>query len=114
MDYQNDSNNSDRIIGTIENKENPEQKVDILYLRHENAFVTSGIRRHLIMKEILVPVHLIAKDFQLIGAIISAIMERMTQAQESRVDFHYAARFEVLGKIYTLTEYGDYMKLESE
>jgi hypothetical protein len=114
MDYQNDSNNSDPIIGTIENKENPEQKVDILYLRHENAFVTSGIRRHLSMKEILVPVHLIAKDFQLIGAIISAIMERMTQARESHVDFRYAPRFEVLGKIYTLTEYGDYMKLESE
>jgi len=114
MAHQNDSDNSNPTIGTIENKDNPEQKIAIEYLRSENAFVTSGIRTHLGMKEILVPVHLIAKDFQLIGTIISAIMERISQAQESNVDFQYAARFEVLGRIYSLTKYGDFMKLESE
>jgi hypothetical protein len=105
---------SNPTIGTIENKDNPAQRVEISYLRGESAFVTSGIRKHLGMKEILVPVHLIAKDFQLIGTIISAIMERISQARESNVDFQYAARFEVLGKKYSLTEYGDFMRLESE
>ena len=113
MEYQNDSE-SNPTIGTIENKDNPAQKVDISYLRDENAFVTSGIRTHLGMKEILVPVHLIAKDFQLMGTIISAIMERISRAQESNADFQYAASFEVLGRHYTLTEYGDFMRLESE
>ena len=113
MEYQNDSE-SNPTIGTIENKDNPAQKVDISYLRDENAFVTSGIRTHLGMKEILVPVHLIAKDFQLMGTIISAIMERISQAQESNADFQYAASFEVLGRNYTLTEYGDFMRLESD
>jgi hypothetical protein len=113
MDHPNDSE-SHPTIGTIENKDNPSQKVAIIYLRHENAFVTSGIRTHLGMKEILVPVHLIAADFQLIGTIISAIMERISQARESKVDFQYAGRFEVLGRSYSLTEHGDFMKLESE
>jgi hypothetical protein len=114
MDYQNDSDYANATIGTIENKDNPEQKVAIRYERNENAFVTEGIRTHLGMKEILVPAHLIAKDFQLIGTIISAIMERISQARESEVGFQYAASFEVLGKTYSLTAYGDFMKLESE
>jgi hypothetical protein len=104
---------SEKIIGTIANKANPEQVVTIKYLRHENAFVTAGIQKHMGVKEILVPVHLVAKDFQLIGSIISAILERISQAKETGVAFQYAPRFEVLGKIYSLTEYGEYVKLET-
>ena len=81
-------------------------------LKSENAFVTSGIEAQLGVKDILIPTHLVAKDFQLIGTIISAILEKVSQAYEMDSTFDYATRFEVLGQAYTLSEFGEYMKLD--
>lgn len=104
----------DQIIATITNTANPSQVISIKYLKAESAFCTSGIRTCLGIKEILIPVYMVAKDLQLVGSIISAILERISQATETGIDFTYAERFEVLGKHYTLSEEGIYMKLEDQ
>ena len=109
-----DYNDPDQIIATITNSENPSQVVSIKYIRSKSAFCTLGIQSLLGSKEILIPVYLVAKDLQLIGTIISAILERISQADEARATFVYEKRFEVLGRQYTLTEEGEYMKLEGE
>jgi len=112
MQAQNDSEDSNRIIGTISNKNNPKQTIAIKYLRQENAFVTSGIKKYLGTKEILAPVYLVATDFELIGTIISAILEKISVAREADATFQYAQSFEVLGKLYTLSNYAEYVKLD--
>ena len=66
---------SDDIVATIENTKDPTQRIALYYLREENAFVTSGIQHHFGEKEILIPAHLVIMDSQLIGSIISAILE---------------------------------------
>ncbi len=112
-DIQNtDSSNS--IIATIENKDNPTQSVAIKYLPDENAFVTLGIGVYFGEKEILIPAHMVATDLQLIGAIVSSILERLSRAQEKETTFDYAPEFGVLDKTYTLTDYGEYMRIESQ
>jgi hypothetical protein len=102
---------TDGIIATIENRDKPGQVVAIKYLRDQNAFVTSGIRTCFDEKEILIPVHLAATDFQLIGTIVSAILEKLSLAHEMETTFGYEPRFEVLNKVYALTERGEYMEL---
>jgi hypothetical protein len=114
MGYSDEMNGNGQVIGTIANKRNPDQVVEIVYLRNENAFCTSGIRSLLNMKEILIPVYMVANDFQLVGAIISAILERISVAKETGISFEYAHRFEVVDRVYTLSESGDFMKLEWE
>jgi hypothetical protein len=109
-----ENTDQNQVIGTITNQRNPEQSVKIKYVQTENAFITSGIQVHLGMKEILIPAHLVAADFQLMAAIISAILERISLAREADAPFAYANRFEVLDQRYTLAEYGEYMKLEWE
>ena len=109
-----ENHQTDEIIGTIANSKNPSQVISIKYVRSKSAFCTSGILSHLGSKEILIPVYLVAKDFQLVGTIISAILERISQADETGATFVYEKRFEVLGRQYTLTEEGDYMRLEGE
>jgi hypothetical protein len=107
-------NDQEQIIATITNTANPSQLISIKYLRSESAFCTSGIQACHGLKEILIPVYMVAKDVQLIGSIISAILERISQAAETGATFIYAERFEVLGKRYTLSEEGEYMKLEDQ
>lgn len=104
---------SDTVIATIENKGNPNQVIAIKYLRNENAFVTDGIRLNLGEKEILMPVHLIAKDLGLIGTIVSAVLEKISLAHEKDMPFEYVSRFEVMDSVYSFTEQGGYMKLEA-
>lgn len=104
-------NNPDGIIGTIENRDKPGQSVAIKYFREQNAFVTSGIQAYFGEKEILIPAHLVAIDFQLMGTIVSAILEKISQAHEMETTFDYEPRFEVMDKVYTFTECGEYMKL---
>ena len=104
----------EQIIATITNSTDPSQVISIKYLREKSAFCTSGIQPSLGIKEILIPVYMVAKDLQLIGSIISAILERISQAAEAGATFIYAERFEVLGKRYTLSEEGEFMKLEDE
>ncbi len=101
----------ENVIGTIENRMNPSQNVDIKYLRQENAFVTSGISTHFCEKEILIPVHMVLADFHLIGSIISAVLEKLSIASERDGLFEYASAFEVLDKKYIFQEEKDYMKL---
>jgi len=104
-------NDTDGIIATIENRDKPGQGVAIKYLRDRNAFVTSGIRTYFDEKEILIPAHLAAIDFQLIGTIVSAILEKLSEAKEMETTFDYEPRFEVMDKVYALTECGEYMEL---
>jgi len=100
------------VIATIENRNNPTQVVKIRYVKAENAFVTSGIQEHFRQRELMIPAHLVVANLQLIGAIVSAILERLSIAHETQVQFQYAASFQALGKMYTLTEYEEFMKLE--
>ena len=102
---------TEEIIATIENKDNPSQSVAIKYLPDESSFITSGIQVHFGEKEIMIPAHLVVIDLQLMGAIVSTILEKLSQAQEKETTFAYSPGFEVLDKKYTMTEYGEYMKL---
>lgn len=102
----------EKIIARITNKDDPNQVIAIKYLREENAFVTSGIVANLGVKEFLIPAHLVALDLELIGAIISAILEKISKAHETETTFNFVSTFEVLGKTYAMTEQGDFMKLE--
>jgi len=81
---------SNDIIATIGNKEDQTQNIDIRYLSDENAFVTSGIKLHFGEREILIPSQLVLVDFQLIGAIVSAILEKLSQAHDMDSTFEYA------------------------
>ena len=67
---------SETIVGSIENQTDPSQRIDIKYVQNENAFVTSGIYTHFAEKEISIPDHLVVMDFQLMGAIVSEILEK--------------------------------------
>ena len=107
-----DSERSGTVIATIENTGNPNQVIAIKYLPRENAFVTDGIVTNLGENEILMPVHLIAKDLNLIGTIVSAVLEKISQAHEKDIPFEYASRFEVMDSVYAFTAQGEYMKLE--
>jgi hypothetical protein len=111
-----DLHNTDapRAIATIQNQSNPDQSVDLVYLPEESGFATSGIRTHFDLPEILIPAHLVTRDIQLIGAIVSAILERISQAGEKDGTFEYASRFTVLDGEYTFTPHGPYMKLAAE
>ena len=106
------NNAQEQIIASITNTADSSQVIEIKYLREKSAFCTSGIQPSLGFKEILIPVYMVAKDIQLVGAIISAILERISLAAEAGAAFTYAERFEVLGKQYTLSEEGGFMILE--
>lgn len=101
----------DQIIGSIENQSDPSQRVDIKYLSEQNAFVTLGIQNHFAEKEIMIPAHLVVMDFQLMGAIVSEILEKLSLAREKESTFAYAPRIEVMGKSYCLENSEDYMVL---
>ena len=103
-----------QVIATIQNQSNPDQSIDLVYLPGESGFATSGIRTHFDLPEILIPAHLVTRDIQLIGAIVSAILERISQAGEKDGSFEYASRFTVLDREYTFTPHGPYMKLAAE
>ena len=111
MSTEKNLNDTNGIIGTIENKDKPGQAVAIRYLRDANAFVTSGIQTYFGEKEIMIPVHLVAVDFQLVGTIVSAILEKMSQSQDMETTFDYEPQFKVMDKVYTLTEREEYMEL---
>ena len=100
-----------RVIGTIENHQDPDQSIDLVFLSEQNGFATSGIRSHFDLPEILIPVHLVAQDLNLIGAIVSAILERVSKAREQDTPFEYASRFQVMDREYTLEPKGEFVIL---
>lgn len=102
---------SETIVASIANKEDPAQVVDIRYVREENAFVTSGIKQHFDEREILIPAYLVIKDLGLMGAIVSTILEKLSQALDREGSFEYASRLDALDKTYSVEKYGDYMRL---
>ncbi len=114
MTDESNTTNSERTIATIENKDNPSQSIDLKYLSDANAFVTSGIQTYFGEKDIFIPSQLVVINFDLIGAIVSTILEKLSKAKEEESTFEYAPSFEVMGNKYTMTEYGDYMKLVQE
>ena len=114
MTNQSSSKDVGRTIASIENKDNPSQTIDIKYLSEENAFVTAGIQSYFGEKEIFIPSQLVVINFDLIGAIVSTILEQISRAKEEESTFEYASRFEVMGNQYTMTSVGKYMKLDQE
>ncbi len=101
----------DPVIARIENSRDRSQVIELHYARALNGFVTSGIRLYFGHKEILIPVHLVVRDLHLMGAIVSAILERISQAKESETAFSYAPRLAVLEQEYELSEQEGYMRL---
>ncbi len=112
MADQSNPDSIEGIIATIENKNNPSQSIAIKYLSEEKAFVTSGIQTHFGEKEIMMPAHLIVINFDLMGAIVSSILEQLSTAKEMEATFEYSHKFEVMDKVYIMSEYGEYIKLE--
>ncbi len=100
------------VIASIRNSHNSSQVIEITYLQEENGFATSGIRRHFDEREILIPAYLVVKDIRLMGAIVSAILERLSQAQEAGIPFTFTSHFEVLGQNYEMRSRGEYLVLE--
>lgn len=111
---QETGNNVSNVIATIKNNKDPDQSVTVLYIADERAFVTSGIEPFFGAREILIPGHLAVIDFEMMGAIVSVILEKLSQAKEMGLRFTYASRFTVLDRMFTLTEYGKYMRLMSD
>jgi hypothetical protein len=111
---QDSSNAVSNVIATIRNNRDPEQSVTVSYHADEKAFVTSGIEPFFGAREILIPGHLAVIDFELMGAIVSSILEKLSQARDMGLKFAYAPRFSVFDKMFTLTEYGKYMRLTAE
>ena len=73
--------------------------------------MTHGIEAQFDEKEISIPGHLVVMDFQLMGAIISEILEKLSLAREGDTSFSYASRLKVMDRHYSLAEEGDYMML---
>jgi len=100
------------IVASIGNQTDPSQRIDIKYVRGDNSFVTSGIYTQFAEKEISIPGHLVVMDFQLIGAIIAEILEKLSQARDGETTFEYAPQLQVLDKLYSLEDEGEYMMLK--
>ncbi|MCD6294528.1 MAG: hypothetical protein J7M20_06305 [Deltaproteobacteria bacterium] len=102
----------DTIVASIENQADPSQRIDINYVQEDNAFVTQGIQTHFAEKEISIPAHLVVTDFQLMGVIVSEILEKLSRARDGETTFEYASRLQVLDKVYSLEDGGEYMMLK--
>ena len=102
----------DTIVAFIENQADPSQRIDIHYVQEDNAFVTLGIQTHFAEKELSIPAHLVVSDFQLMGAIVSEILEKLSRARDRESTFAYAPRLQVLEKVYSLEDKGEYMMLK--
>jgi hypothetical protein len=111
MSTETPSQGAETIIASIENQVDPSQRIDIKYIQGDNAFITHGIYKHFAEKEIAIPGHLVVMDFQLIGAIVSEILEKLSKAREGETTFQYAPQLQVLDKVYTLADEGEYMML---
>lgn len=107
-------NLSGNVIASIQNRQDPGQTIDLIFLPGEGGFATSGIRTCFDLPEILIPSHLVAEDLNLMGAIVSAILEKISQACEGDGSFEYVSGFRVMGREFTLSPHGDFMKLEAE
>lgn len=101
----------DTLVASIQNQTDPSQSIDIRYVQGDNVFVTEGIQHQFAEKEISIPGHLVVMDLQLMGAIVSEILEKLSQARDGESTFEYAHRFQVLDKVYSLEDEGEYMKL---
>ncbi len=102
----------DTIVASIENQADPSQRIDINYVQEDNAFITQGIQTHFAEKEISIPAHLVVTDFQLMGVIVSEILEKLSRARDGETTFEYASRLQVLDKVYSLEDGGEYMVLK--
>ncbi len=99
-------------VASIENSSDPSQVVYLVYVREENAFATFGIQEYFAEAELMIPAYLVVKDFQLVGSIISAILERLSDAKERGGVFVYEPQFRVLDVTYKLAPYKGFMLLE--
>jgi hypothetical protein len=92
------------VIATIRNQKNSNEAVDIVYLPSFNSFITEGIYAIFGQKEILIPVYMVLKDLDLVGAIVSTILEDMSLSRENGENFRFVEHFELMGKNYKIEE----------
>jgi len=92
------------IIATIRNSRNEGEKVNIVYLPSFNSFITDGIHAIFGQKEILIPAYMVLKELDLVGEIVSTILEDMSLSQEHGEDFRFTDHFELMGKKYKIEE----------
>ena len=112
MSTETPSQGAETIIASIENQVDPSQRIDIKYVQGGNTFITDGIYKNFAEKEIAIPGHLVVMDFQLMGAIVSEILEKLSRARDGETTFEYASRLQVLDKVYSLEDEGEYMMLK--
>lgn len=104
----------DKIIAKIENRLNKDQFVNLVYLPSLNAFITDGIYEMFGHKEILVPAYMVVKDIELVGAIISIVLEEMTVCSEKGTEYRAVEKFELFGSKYVLIENPLFYELTEE
>jgi hypothetical protein len=101
-------------IAEIKNRHREDEIVHILYVPSFNAFITEGIHDIFGLKEILIPAYMVVKDLELIGSIISIILEDMSVAREQNDSFKFTKKFELMGKCYVMEEKELYVELLEE
>lgn len=104
----------DKVIAKIENRLNKNQFVNLVYLPSMNSFITDGIYEMFGYKEILVPAYMVIKDIELVGAIISTLLEDMTVCFEKGLAYKGVGKFELFGSRYTLDERDLFYELTEE
>ena len=112
MPSQTTPSGAETVIASIQNQADPSQCIEIRYLQNDHVFVTHGIEAQFAEKEVSIPGHLAVMDFQLMGAIVGEILEKLSLARESDTTFTYASRLQVMEKVYTLEDEGKYMLLK--
>lgn len=103
---------AETVIASIQNQTDPSQCIHIKYLQKDHVFVTHGIKAQFAEKGISIPGHLVVMDFHLMGAIVSEILEKLSLAREGDTTFAYASRLQVMEKVYSLEDGGEYMLLK--
>ncbi|MFN3533944.1 MAG: hypothetical protein ACK4WB_00970 [Desulfatiglandales bacterium] len=107
-----DENWKDKVIARIQNRLKWDQWVDLVYLPSMNAFITDGIWECFNVKEIMIPAYMVVKDLELVGAILSTLLEDMSKSLERGVEYKILEGFELFGKRYLLNERPLYFELE--
>jgi hypothetical protein len=57
---------------------------------------------------------MVAQDLNLMGAIVSTILEKISKACEEDCSFEYTSTFTVMDREYTLSPHGAFVILETE
>lgn len=105
---------NENVIARIQNRLNKDQCVNLVYLPSMGVFITEGIFQVFGIKEIVIPSYLVIKDLELIGSILSTILEDMARCAERGQNYKMIERFELFGKNYVIDEKPLYFELSEE